>query len=252
MEPNNLYPAIFKRKSVRNYDLTPLNEDTLNKIREHIIELKPLYPDIKTELKIISTEDVNRRIMKKAPHYLAVFSENKEGYMNNVGYMGQQMDLYLSAKGIGSCWQGIPTVKKEVIKSTSLKFIILLAFGKAKEPLHRSDISEFNKRKKIPAISNAEIPDEFIEAVRLAPSATNQQPWFLTGDDKMINVYSVKSGILKGFMTGKYIPIDLGIALCHLQIAAEHFGKNTEIMSDKTAENNSPKNMEYVASLKME
>jgi hypothetical protein len=41
-------------------------------------------------------------MMKKAPHYIAVFSQAKEGYLTNVGLL-QQMDLYFSANSLGSC-----------------------------------------------------------------------------------------------------------------------------------------------------
>jgi hypothetical protein len=51
-------------------------------------------------------------------------------------------------------------------------------------------------------------------------------------------------------MVKKYIPIDVGIAICHLQIAAEHFGKKTEIVFDKTMK--TLKGHEYIASLKIE
>lgn len=250
MKISELYPLIFKRKSVRNYNQTPLNEDTLKDIKEHLNSLLPLYEDIKTEFKIISTEDVNQRMMKRVPHYIAIFSEVKEGYLTNVGFMIQQMDLYLSANGIGSCWQGIPTIKKEVAKSTALKFIILLAFGKAEENLHRSDVSEF-KRKPLKEISSVTGALELMEAVRLAPSATNFQGWFFTGDENRINAYSVKAGFLRKMMSGKYIPIDLGIALCHLTIALEHFGKNATLVWDETARKNPPKETEYVVSLKI-
>ena len=43
---------------------------------------------------------------------------------------------------------------------------------------------------------------------------------------------------------------DVGIALCHLKLAAEHFGKKTEIVFDKPSEKN-PKEHNYVASLRL-
>jgi nitroreductase len=48
MEINDPYPIIFKRKSIRDYDLTPLDENTLTEISEYTNILKPLYYDIKT------------------------------------------------------------------------------------------------------------------------------------------------------------------------------------------------------------
>ena len=250
MEITDPYKTMFKRRSIRNYDLTPLDEHALTEISKYLSDLKPLYENIQTEIKIISSDDVKRRMMKKAPHYLAVFSEAKDGYRTNVGFMLQQMDLIFSANGVGSCWQGIPKPKKEVLNSTDLKFVILMAFGKPNEPLHRSSVSEF-KRKSLQEITNIKGADELLEAVRIAPSATNSQTWFFTGDKNLIHAYFVKPGFL-GSVTKKYIPINMGIAIYHLMVSAEHFGKNPTIMFDEMAKKNPPQCCEYVASLKVE
>jgi nitroreductase len=247
MEKTDIYPVIFKRKSIRKYDLEPLDIEILNEINEQIQNLNPLLEDINTDIKIISTNDVKTRMMKKAPHYFAVFSEEKEGYLTNVGYMLQQMDLILSLNGIGTCWQGIPIPIGDVLKSSSLKFVILMAFGKPNEPLYRNDISEF-KRKPLKTISDIQDNDELLEPARIAPSATNSQPWFFTGDETQINVYSVKPNFLKALVVKKYIPIDMGIVIYHLKVAAEHLGKKPEILFDNNLEK---KGYKYYASLKL-
>jgi nitroreductase len=251
MKKNKFYSYIFKRKSIRNYDLTPLDDAKLKEISEYLNSLKPIYDDIKTELKIISPDYVKRRMMKEAPHYIAVFSEVKEGYLTNIGYMLQQADLFFSVNGLGCCWQGIPAPTKELVGSSSLDFVIFIAFGKPKDPrsLHRSSVSEF-KRKSLGEITDIAGADELLEVARIAPSATNSQPWFFTGDKNLIHAYSVEPGFIKRF-TKKYIPIDMGIAICHLQIAAEHFGKKAEIVFDKTAGANVHKGRKYIASLKI-
>jgi len=58
MENEEFYKTIFKRKSIRKYDPKPLDEEKIDEIKSFTRSLKPLYPDIKTELKIISGEDV--------------------------------------------------------------------------------------------------------------------------------------------------------------------------------------------------
>ncbi len=244
------YSIIFQRKSVRNYYQEPMDENILKEISSELNTIKPLYRDIKTEFMILSTEDVNQRMMKKAPHYIAAFSQIKKGYLTNIGFMLQQMDLHLSLKGIGTCWQGIPTIKKDVEKKTELKFIILLAFGKPNEQLYRSDISKF-KRKAFREISNNFKAHEIIESARMAPSATNSQPWYFTGDENIIHAYMVKSNILKRVVAGKYPPIDMGISFWHLNVAAEHFSRNVTFIFDEEAKINSSKNTEYVISLKL-
>ena len=253
MEKDELYSTIFKRKSIRDFDLTPLDDSTLTEISDHLKSLKSMYNDIKTEFKIISPDDVKRRTMKKAPHYIAVFSEPKEGYLTNVGFMLQQMDLFLSRNGLGSCWQGIPVPTKDLLNSSDLEFVIFIAFGKPRDlkTLHRNSISEF-KRKPLREVTDITGADELLEAARLAPSATNSQPWFFTGDKSIIHAYSIKLGLIKSLMVKKYIPIDVGIAIYHLEIAIKHFGKNAEIVFDKVAEKNPPKGKKYIASLKVE
>ncbi len=250
----DLYPQIFKRKSIRSYDLTPLEDAVLEDILEQINNLKPLYADIKVDLKIIYQNDVNPRMMKKAPYYIVVFSETKAGYKTNVGFMLQQMDLFFSANGLGSCWQGIPKPKKHVLESSNLEFVILMAFGKANKPLHRTSTLEF-KRKPLPQISDIKNEGHvgaLLEAARLAPSATNSQPWFFKGNNNVIHAYVVKPNIFRAIMLKKYIRIDMGIALYHLKLAAEHFGKTTQIIFDETGDENSPHGYEYVISLKIE
>jgi Putative TM nitroreductase len=167
------------------------------------------------------------------------------------GFMLQQMDLYFSANSIGSCWQGIPKPTSEVLKSSDLEFVILMAFGKSNVPLHRKSTSEF-KRKALREITDIKGASKLLEAARLAPSATNRQPWFFSGDESIIHAFSVKPNRIIAILVKKYIPIDMGIALYHLKLAAEHFGKTIDFLFDKTAVNNPPKGYEYVASLKIE
>lgn len=247
MEKTDLYDTIFKRKSIRKFDLTPLDENTLKEISDHLKTLVPLHKNIKIEFKVLSPDLVKRRMMKKAPHYLAVFSEIKEGYLSNVGFMMQQMDLLFSNHSLGSCWQGIPTLKKEALNSSDLKFVILMPFGKPQETLHRTNISQF-KRKALPEITDIKGADDLMEAVRLAPSATNAQPWFFTGDKNLIHAYYQEPGKMKGLLTGKYPPMDVGIGLYHLKLAAEHFGRDTQLLfEDPKIEGK--KEYKYVASL---
>lgn len=250
MNQANLYETIFKRKSIRKYDLTSLEDNTISDITKYMSNLKPMYDNIKTEMKIVSQKEVKGMLAIKASHYIVAFSETKEGYLTNVGFMLQQMDLFLSANGIGTCWVGLAKPSKEILESSKLEFVIVLAFGKPQEPLYRSSVSEF-KRKSMAQISNIIGKDEFLETARIAPSSTNSQPWFFTKSDGMIHGYCVKTNIIKAILYEKMNKIDIGIASCHLWIAAKHAGKDAEIICDKDARNNPPNGYFYIASLKV-
>jgi nitroreductase len=251
MYQTSLYEAIFKRKSVRDYDPQPLDSNRLEEVTKNLQSLKPFIEGIKTEFKIISSDQVSRKLSNKAPHYIAAFSEAKGAYKVNIGYMLQQMDLYFSVNGLGSCWLGIPQPAKEVTDASNLEFIILMSFGNPKEPLYRADASAF-KRKPLTEITNIKGADELLEPVRLAPSAVNLQNWYFTGNKQAIHAYSAKAGFLRNIVGGSYYPVNVGIALCHLQLSAEHFGGRTKFAFDSSRDRNPPKNFEYTTTLEID
>jgi nitroreductase len=251
MNGNNLYDEIFKRKSIRNYDPAQIDQNLLKQISDNLDSLNPMLTGTKTEFKIISPNQVTRKLRINAPHYIAAFAEAKDINKVNVGYMLQQMNLYFSAIGLGSCWLGIPQPTKEVTDSTNLEFIILMSFGKAKETLYRTSATEF-KRQSLSDITDIENATELLEPVRLAPSAVNVQNWYFTGNKNEIHGYSAKSGFLRSIVGGSYYPVNMGIALCHLHLAAERNGSKTKFVFDNSKVKSPPKNMEYVATLETE
>ena len=96
--------VIRKRKSIRKYDPAPLDAAALEMVRERIKGITPLYKDIRYSVEIVNK---TRGIFNiKAPHYLIFGSEEKEGAYENIGFIGQQLDLFLSESGIGACWLG--------------------------------------------------------------------------------------------------------------------------------------------------
>ncbi len=257
MEMPDYYDVIFKRRSIKRYNQAPLDEKVIEEISNQLKNLKPMYDDIKTEVKILPLDDVE--VMKKkkqAPHYITLFSEPKGNYLVNAGFMLQEMDLFLSGNDIGSCWLGSPRPNDEVLKNSNLEFVIVMAFGNPKDPesLHRNSTSEF-KRKPLNEISSVKGADEVLGAARLAPSAGNSQPWFFTGDENMIHAYIYKPYAVKEHKAPRvkrYNTISMGIAIYHLNVALEHFGKKADISTDETARMNPPEGYDYVTSLKVE
>ncbi|MCL2227294.1 MAG: nitroreductase [Oscillospiraceae bacterium] len=211
---------IRKRKSVRKYDNTPLDTAVLDAVRAEIAKVKPLYPDIKYSIEM--TTKTKGLFGVRAPHFLVFGSEVKDGSHENIGFIGQQLDLYFSANGLGSCWLGA-SKPGEAMEST-LPYVIALAFGKPAEPLHR-DISEF-KRKPLPEISEGNDPR--LEAARLAPSGVNIQDWYFIAESGKIHCYLKKPNLIMGLMVGKLGLIDLGIAICHIAEESDNFSFGKE------------------------
>jgi len=212
---------ILKRQSVREYEHVPFEEQTLEMIRAKINTLTPLYPDIRYSIEI--TDKPTRGMYNiKAPYYLIFGSEKKSGAHENIGFLGQQLDLFLSSIGIGTCWLGIAKPGKEEEKEESLlPFVICMAFGKPAEPLYR-DLDAKIYRKPLEEISEG--TDARLEAARLAPSAHNAQIWYFIAEDGIIHCYRKKvNNPFVRFVYNRLNAIDVGIALCHIAEESSDF-----------------------------
>ena len=211
---------IRKRKSIRKYDLAPLDKAALKKVQEKIANVKALYPDIRYSIEIANKTKGMFNV--KAPHYLIFRSEEKDGAYENIGFIGQQIDLFLSESGFGSCWLGASM--PEDMKTSALPFVISISFGKPDESLYRA-LSDF-KRKSLTEISEG--ADERLEAARLAPSALNAQKWYFVAENGKIHCYQKKANPLAGFVYRKLHSIDMGIALCHIAAESDRFSFSKE------------------------
>lgn len=224
---SELYQTIYKRKSVRKYEQEKLSQSDLQDIGDFLNKAAVLDPEIKFETKIVDSDAVKSLIPIKAPHYLQFFSEAKGDYLLNAGFVLQQLDLYLSSNNLGTCWFGMAKPKKEIIAESDLEYVITLVFGKSKTESHRDSIENFD-RKSLSEIKSGENHYDILEAVRLAPSATNGQPWYFISEKDQIHLYQVEPNFIKKFFYEKMNKIDMGIALSHLWLAAEQQNNNFE------------------------
>ena len=211
-----LRDIIYRRKSVRKYTGEPVNNETVEKISDFSKQAKSLYPDIQTKVMIVNREQVRFYLPWKTPQLLAIFSENKPGYLENVGFLFQQVELYLQSIGLGACWLGLGKFRKaELPQVEDMEFVIFIAFGIPEEAQFRKDTAEF-QRKALTEISDQEDPR--LECARLAPSSTNSQPWYFTHEDDLIHVFCSEAGFLRHKLLGSMNRIDIGIALAHLYL----------------------------------
>ena len=198
---------IFQRKSCRSFTNVPVDAVTVEAIRA--FPMKPLYPDIKVHWDIVPRNQVKCICPWTTPQLITVYSEETEGYLENIGFLFQQMDLYLQTLGLGVCWLGMGRMNPRTTTAVEgMKFVIMLAFGHPKGDQLRRCTKEF-KRRSMEAI--ADKADPKLEVARLAPSAVNSQPWYFTHEGEKIHVHCSQKGSR----------LDAGIALAHLYVANE-------------------------------
>ena len=204
----SLEEQIYLRKSCRKYLDDEIDMDL---IHEFISTVKPLNGEINYSYEILSRDGVKLQTGWSAPYYMALYSEKKDNYLENIGFVFQQVFLFMQSIGIGNCWVGMGSVKEK-----NPEFIILIAFGKSNQMTR--NISDF-KRRSLEEISDNS--DERLTPARLAPSAINSQPWYFKHTDDGFDVYQVKQNILKRQILKKLNRIDMGIALAHMYVANE-------------------------------
>ena len=220
---SELYEMIFKRKSFhlfRNIGNKHLTDDELRNIENEFSKLKPLVEDIKVKIRIVKKES----ILRGQEYCILFYSEKKDNYLQNIGYIGEQLDLYLVSKNIGTLWFGIG--KPDESELDGLDFVIMMAIAKVDSPdKFRKDMFK-SKRKEISEIWTGNSYLDIANIVRFAPSACNTQPWKVESGEKEIKVYRYrkegKRGIMPKNMVIYYNQIDIGIFLCFLELCLEH------------------------------
>lgn len=216
----NLYDMIFKRKSFhlfRNIGNENISDAELKDIENEFNSFKPLVNDIKVKIKIVKDSTTCRRGQE---YCILLFSEKKDNYLQNIGYIGEQLDLYLVSKNIGTLWFGIGKVEETHLDG--LDFVIMIAIAKidSKEKF-RKDMYK-SKRKELPEIWSGDYYLNIANIVRFTPSACNTQPWFVESFEEELKVYRYRKPGKRGIMPVEkvkyYNQIDIGIFLCFLEL----------------------------------
>ena len=222
---NNFYKEIFKRKSFHFFiGGEETTEDDLKAVSGFIKTVEPLYPGIKTEIKIVPEKETSCR--RGADYCILFYSEHKGDYLRNIGYIGEQIDLFLASLNIGALWFGIGKTKEKEIDG--LEYVIMVAIKRMPEKNFRKDMFK-SKRKPIEEIWSGEQMN-VANIVRFAPSACNTQPWFVDNQGGTLSIYRYKKPGKRGIMPVDkvmfYNQIDIGIFLYFFETCLKEKGIN--------------------------
>lgn len=217
------YKQIFKRKSFHLFkDPGTISEEELEDIRTFADNIVTLYKDIRTAVRIVPEGETTCK--RGAEYCILFYSERKGEYLRNIGYMGEQMDLYLASRNIGALWFGIG--RPEKLSVDGLDFVIMIAIAKMPESKFRKDMFKV-KRKPLEEIWSGDLP-AYANIVRFTPSACNTQPWKVEDTDQELSVYRYKKPGKRGIMPADkvvyYNRIDMGILLFILETCLEQEG----------------------------
>ena len=208
---------IKSRHSVRSYLEKEIENEKVEKLQAEIdVCNKESGLSIQlaiNEPKAFKTSILNYGKIKNAKNYIVlVGKKNDEKLDEKVGYFGERVVLKAAELGLNTCWVALTynkgAVKANIGKDEKLVCVISLGYGttqgverKSKTPEKVSNIDE----------NSPEWFKKGIEMALLAPTAINQQQFYIKRED---NVVSIESKI------GFYAKIDLGIVKLHFELGA--------------------------------
>ena len=179
-----------------------------------------MVEDLRTLLRIVP---VGQTTCRQGEYALLLYSERRNGYLQNIGYLGEQLDLFLTKENIGACWYGMGKPKEREYEG--LHFVCMLCIANQDEGCFRTKEAKLN-RLDAKDIWEGEDAYHLAPVVRMAPSACNTQPWLVKEQDNTLSVHRVfrKRGIIPPSLVPYYQSIDIGIFLLFLEVAMEQAG----------------------------
>lgn len=228
---------IKQRSSVRDYQRNWNDQVAINKITAYCRTINDTPGPFGTKIKIsLLSKELNKDIklgtygvIKGASNYLVMAVDSNNYNLFDCGYLFEKVVLYITSLGLGTVWMEGTYNRKHFEQLIDLnqneQIIIVCPFGQAAstKSLLSNVISKSNKRKSFEKLFfdpqlkpiNQMLCGDYIkvlEAVRLAPSGLNSQPWRMVSDPNN-GIYHFYSAVSK-----QRSDINLGIALSHFEL----------------------------------
>lgn len=269
--PIDVKKAVQDRVSIRSYEERSLTKEDKSKLMDFNASLtNPFGVDVKVQYisKDKGAEDVQLGTygtIRGAKDFLAITVKDQPYAMEAVGYQFENLVLYATDMGLGTVWLagtfnrkdfknvieisdedlfpcicpvGYPGQKRSFIEKITR---VSLGSKKRKEWDKLFFLDDFSKSL---TKEDAGRYTDALDMLRLAPSATNAQPWEVVKEgDKFHFFCNYKNSINNDVKKIKHL--DLGIALSHFHQTAMSDGLNGKLeVAD--IDFDVPENMHYI------
>jgi len=268
---------IKKRLSVRTYLAQPLTPEIKEALRELFSSLKgPFGRNVRFNL--IETELARMKskanlgtygVIRGASTYIVAVVEKSDHDLENYGYSLEKVILYATSLGLGTCWLGGTFKKSEFSKAIEQKDYEILpcispiGYSNSNKSLIDSAMRfvagsknrkkwdelffsyDFKHHLSESAAGKYLVP---LEMLRLAPSASNKQPWRIVKDSDKTHFYLQHTKGYAKLMAYDLQRVDMGIAMCHFEMTALELGIEGKWVVSDPGNINTPQDTEYIVS----
>ena len=237
---------IRARRSVRSFDGAPLSPELREQMERFAAGIENPYGiPVRFRFRDAAEQGLSSPVITGETLYFAAFVPKTAHAEEAFGYAFETLVLYAQSLGLGTTWIGGTMNRGEFSRAFGLRDEELMpCVSPLGRPAAKMSLRETLMRKGAKADSREPFEKLFfdgsfdtplteaaagklapaLEAVRLAPSAVNRQPWRVLRQGERLHFY-VKHA--KGYVsqaTGDLQKVDLGIALCHFDLAARETG----------------------------
>jgi hypothetical protein len=270
------------RYSCREYRDEPISVDARARLGEHLaahivgpfgsrarFALVAGTPDDATALRRLGTYG----FIKGATGFLVGAVRRGPRDLEDYGYLVEQAILQATDLGLGTCWLGGSFTKGSFAERLGglaadeiTPAVVSLGYPGGEGSARIREREAGSRRLPASSLFFAERPGEplalapgdpwaaVLEAVRMAPSASNKQPWRVLrrGADWHVLLqrtrrYGKGSALFVVLRLADLQRVDLGIALCHFELVAHALGLSGRWVLDEPAAGVSGSGLEYVA-----
>jgi len=252
----SIIDVIKKRQSVRNYSNKLIEKDKVQQIEAYLKNNTqgPLGSTVR--FKFFDAVDYEPAELKKfgtygfikgSRAYIAGVVKSNVTAMEDFGYCMEKNVLFATGLGLGTCWLG-GTLNRStfaqmmnVTEDEILPAVTPIGYAKERKSLKESFIRLavgadnrkkteelfFDNSNTIPLVMNSSGQySKVLDAVRIAPSASNKQPWrIIKGVGNRYHFFMKEDTAYNtAFKNIKIQNLDMGIAMCHFELSAIEFG----------------------------
>ena len=241
----NMMELVRRRRSVRSFDGRTLSDEDRDAIFQFAISVETPY-DRPISWRILDAKihSLSSPVISGTDVYIAGKMQRLPHAEEAFGFAFERIVLFAESRGVGTTWiagtMDRPAFERAMRLSDGEVMPCVSPLG---YPAKKMSLRESLMRKGVNADSRLPFSALFfdgsferplteeaagrlsgaLEAVRLAPSAVNKQPWRVVLAGETAHFYEKRS---RGYDDGAWDiqKIDLGIALCHFELGAAELG----------------------------